>query len=83
MSSKKVPLWLEFENGEAGCPNFLALFKEGDDLRQDLLTLQLLTSLLTTSSLGMEEPQEPTKSNLLQTSSVLLLVTAWLLRVAS
>ena len=42
MSSKKVPLWLEFENGEAGCPNFLALFKEGDDLRQDLLTLQLL-----------------------------------------
>eukprot|EP01046_Picozoa_sp_COSAG06_P009852 COSAG06_NODE_523_length_14708_cov_16.526593_6_plen_178_part_00 len=42
MSSKKVPLWLEFENSEEGAPNFVTLFKAGDDLRQDLLTLQLL-----------------------------------------
>ena len=42
MSSKKVPLWLEFENSEEGAPNFVTLFKSGDDLRQDLLTLQLL-----------------------------------------
>ena len=42
MSSKKVPLWLVFENAEQGCQPFLTLFKSGDDLRQDLLTLQLL-----------------------------------------
>jgi hypothetical protein len=42
MSSKKVPMWIEFENSEDGAPNFLTLFKAGDDLRQDLLTLQLL-----------------------------------------
>eukprot|EP01047_Picozoa_sp_COSAG01_P068925 COSAG01_NODE_10074_length_2256_cov_1.628187_3_plen_131_part_00 len=42
MSSKKVPLWLIFENEEHGAPPFQALFKSGDDLRQDLLTLQLL-----------------------------------------
>lgn len=42
MSSKKVPMWIEFENIEETAPNFLTLFKAGDDLRQDLLTLQLL-----------------------------------------
>ena len=42
MSSKKVPMWIEFENSEEESPNFLTLFKAGDDLRQDLLTLQLL-----------------------------------------
>ena len=42
MDSKKVPLWLEFENIEEGAPAFVTLFKSGDDLRQDLLTLQLL-----------------------------------------
>lgn len=44
MSSKKVPLWLVFENGDPH-PNaqpIYIIFKSGDDLRQDILTLQLL-----------------------------------------
>jgi phosphatidylinositol-4,5-bisphosphate 3-kinase len=42
MSSKKLPLWLVFENADdTGKPIYI-IFKAGDDLRQDLLTLQLL-----------------------------------------
>lgn len=42
MSSKKVPLWLEFENVDPFGDSFLVIFKSGDDLRQDQLTLQLI-----------------------------------------
>ena len=42
MSSKKVPLWLVFNNAEEDAPPISVIFKFGDDLRQDLLTLQLL-----------------------------------------
>jgi phosphatidylinositol-4,5-bisphosphate 3-kinase len=42
MSSKKVPLWLVFENADSAGPPIYVIFKSGDDLRQDILTLQLL-----------------------------------------
>ncbi len=42
MDSKKVPLWLVFKNAEEGAPNVTVIFKEGDDLRQDILTIQML-----------------------------------------
>jgi len=43
MSSKMVPLWLVFENADDEAPKpILIIFKSGDDLRQDILTLQLL-----------------------------------------
>mmetsp|Transcript_28899 Transcript_28899/g.57767 ORF Transcript_28899/g.57767 Transcript_28899/m.57767 type:complete len:1105 (+) Transcript_28899:72-3386(+) len=42
MSSKKMPLWLVFENADENGEDYLAIFKAGDDLRQDLMTLQLL-----------------------------------------
>lgn len=42
MSSKKVPLWLVFENADRSAPPVYVMFKSGDDLRQDMLTLQLL-----------------------------------------
>eukprot|EP00479_Gromia_sphaerica_P010074 TRINITY_DN4494_c0_g1_i1.p1 TRINITY_DN4494_c0_g1~~TRINITY_DN4494_c0_g1_i1.p1 ORF type:complete len:155 (-),score=32.34 TRINITY_DN4494_c0_g1_i1:515-979(-) len=42
MSSKKIPLWLVFNNSDAGSLPKCVLFKSGDDLRQDMLTLQLL-----------------------------------------
>ena len=44
MSSKMVPLWLVFKNADetAAAPPITVIFKSGDDLRQDLLTLQLL-----------------------------------------
>ena len=42
MDSKKVPLWLGFENADDDGERFTVMFKAGDDLRQDLLTLQLM-----------------------------------------
>jgi len=42
MSSKMVPLWLVFRNADAEAPPIYIIFKSGDDLRQDILTLQLL-----------------------------------------
>jgi len=45
MNSKKLPLWLVFENADkTGSPVYV-IFKAGDDLRQDLLTLQMLNSM--------------------------------------
>lgn len=42
MSSKMVPLWLCFNKPNPDDTPCLLLFKSGDDLRQDILTLQLL-----------------------------------------
>jgi phosphatidylinositol kinase/protein kinase (PI-3 family) len=42
MSSKMVPLWLVFRNADVDAPPIYILFKSGDDLRQDILTLQML-----------------------------------------
>merc|ERR1712228_613079 len=42
MSSKKVPLWIELENADIYAPNIVIMFKAGDDLRQDMLTLQMI-----------------------------------------
>ncbi|KAF0701279.1 Aste57867_8208 [Aphanomyces stellatus] len=42
MTSAKLPLWLEFENAEEGGDPIVIIFKAGDDVRQDCLTLQLI-----------------------------------------
>eukprot|EP01105_Mastigella_eilhardi_P005235 TRINITY_DN1698_c1_g3_i1.p1 TRINITY_DN1698_c1_g3~~TRINITY_DN1698_c1_g3_i1.p1 ORF type:complete len:1497 (-),score=373.96 TRINITY_DN1698_c1_g3_i1:47-4501(-) len=42
MDSKKLPLWLVFRNVEANARPIYIIFKEGDDLRQDILTLQMI-----------------------------------------
>ncbi|KYQ90057.1 phosphatidylinositol-4 [Tieghemostelium lacteum] len=42
MDSKKLPLWLVFENAEMNANPLTVIFKAGDDLRQDILTLQVL-----------------------------------------
>eukprot|EP00475_Leptophrys_vorax_P005739 TRINITY_DN13463_c0_g1_i2.p1 TRINITY_DN13463_c0_g1~~TRINITY_DN13463_c0_g1_i2.p1 ORF type:complete len:775 (+),score=162.06 TRINITY_DN13463_c0_g1_i2:283-2325(+) len=42
MSSKMAPLWLVFKNADPEGPDIVVIFKSGDDLRQDILTLQLL-----------------------------------------
>ncbi len=38
----QVPMWLVFENAEEFGDPVTIIFKEGDDLRQDALTLQLM-----------------------------------------
>jgi hypothetical protein len=45
MDSKKLPLWLVFENADEDAPPIYIMFKAGDDIRQDLLTLQMLKSM--------------------------------------
>jgi len=42
MDSKKLPLWLVFENADENAAPIYVIFKAGDDIRQDLLTLQML-----------------------------------------
>ena len=42
MDSKKVPLWLVFTNADPAGADLYVIFKCGDDLRQDQLTLQIL-----------------------------------------
>jgi Phosphatidylinositol 3- and 4-kinase len=41
MKSKKKPLWLVFKNADENGEDIVVMFKKGDDLRQDILTLQL------------------------------------------
>jgi len=42
MDSKKLPLWLCFSNADPHGNSMYVIFKSGDDLRQDMLTLQML-----------------------------------------
>mmetsp|Transcript_9981 Transcript_9981/g.13709 ORF Transcript_9981/g.13709 Transcript_9981/m.13709 type:complete len:1266 (+) Transcript_9981:125-3922(+) len=42
MTSKKLPLWLCFENADRNGSSCYVIFKCGDDLRQDVLTLQMI-----------------------------------------
>lgn len=42
MDSKKLPLWLVLVNSDPISSDLYILFKSGDDLRQDQLTLQII-----------------------------------------
>ncbi|XP_058063113.1 phosphatidylinositol 4,5-bisphosphate 3-kinase catalytic subunit delta isoform [Anopheles bellator] len=42
MDSKMRPLWIVYENSDRSGDDINMIFKNGDDLRQDMLTLQML-----------------------------------------
>ena len=42
MDSAKLPLWLVFANSEPEAKQVYVMFKSGDDLRQDSITLQMI-----------------------------------------
>ena len=42
MDSKKLPLWLVLENADPAGKSVYTIVKAGDDLRQDMLTLQMM-----------------------------------------
>lgn len=42
MDSKMRPLWIVFENDDIYGDDIYIIFKNGDDLRQDMLTLQMI-----------------------------------------
>ncbi|CAD6992165.1 phosphatidylinositol 4,5-bisphosphate 3-kinase catalytic subunit delta isoform [Ceratitis capitata] len=42
MDSKMRPLWVVLKNADQSCNDIYIIFKNGDDLRQDMLTLQML-----------------------------------------
>jgi len=45
LSSKMKPLWLVFRSIDTSASDVLVIFKDGDDLRQDMLMLQTLALL--------------------------------------
>lgn len=47
MKSKKKPLWLVMENADPYGEDIVMLFKSGDDLRMDIVTLQLFKIMKT------------------------------------
>lgn len=42
MDSKMKPLWLVFSHNDIGAEDIYIIYKNGDDLRQDMLTLQVI-----------------------------------------
>ena len=45
MDSKKMPIWVTMQNSERDCEHLRLIFKSGDDLRQDILTLQMIRAM--------------------------------------
>ena len=41
MDSKQAPVWVVMKSDDTNAPNFIGMFKVGDDLKQDQMTLQV------------------------------------------
>ena len=61
MDSKQAPVWVVMKSDDTNAPNFIGMFKVGDDLKQDQMTLQVRRHKEDTTKKTRRRHKEDTK----------------------